>query len=382
MATVKRRTDDRPKPWEVRWRDEAGRQRKRAFARKVEADRFRASIEHSLNTGAYVDPQAGKETFQAYAERWRVAQPHRPNTRDRVKSQLHTHAYPAFGGRPVAALRFSELQGFVTGLELAPSTARSVWRTVRAVFAAAVRDRAIGVDPTLGVKLPELTHAEIVPLTIDQVDALADRIEPRYRGLVVLGAAAGPRQGEAFAVEVDRIDFLRKSVKIDQQLQPQRGGGVVVCPLKSKASYRPVPLGDVAVAELAAHMKAYPPVEVEVLDTTGKRPVHRLARFVFSDAKGRPLVRNRFNDEVWAPARVAAGVPDAGYHDTRHFYASLLIAAGLSPKAVAKLLGHANAAMTLNVYSHLWPSDEDRSRQAIDDAFRRDVPQVRPAKEA
>ena len=39
------------------------------------------------------------------------------------------------------------------------------------------------------------------------------------------------------------------------------------------------------------------------------------------------------------------------------------------PKVVAERLGHANAAMTLNVYAHLWPDDEDRSRQAIDEAL-------------
>jgi integrase len=70
-------------------------------------------------------------------------------------------------------------------------------------------------------------------------------------------------------------------------------------------------------------------------------------------------------------------------HDLRHFFASLLIRAGLSPKVVAKLLGHADASMTLRVYAHLWPDDEDRSRQAVDDAFRRsDVPTVRPSKKA
>ena len=56
-------------------------------------------------------------------------------------------------------------------------------------------------------------------------------------------------------------------------------------------------------------------------------------------------------------------------HDLRHFFASALIRAGLSVKVVAERLGHANAAMTLNVYAHLWEDDEDRSRQAIDDAL-------------
>jgi integrase len=68
-------------------------------------------------------------------------------------------------------------------------------------------------------------------------------------------------------------------------------------------------------------------------------------------------------------ARVTAGLPDSvSFHDLRHFYASTLIAAGCSIKAVQTTLGHATAAMTLDVYSHLFPSDEDRIRDAVEAA--------------
>jgi integrase len=44
----------------------------------------------------------------------------------------------------------------------------------------------------------------------------------------------------------------------------------------------------------------------------------------------------------------------------------VLIAAGLSVKVVSDLLGHTNAAQTLNTYAHLWPTDDERTRQALD----------------
>jgi integrase len=50
----------------------------------------------------------------------------------------------------------------------------------------------------------------------------------------------------------------------------------------------------------------------------------------------------------------------------QHFHASALIRGGLSVKVVSERLGHANAAMTLNVYAHLWP-DDDRTRAALDE---------------
>jgi integrase len=85
---------------------------------------------------------------------------------------------------------------------------------------------------------------------------------------------------------------------------------------------------------------------------------------------------------VWRPAVKRAGLVGVGMHELRHAYASLLIAAGQSVKVVSDRLGHSNVAMTLNVYSHLFPADEDRTRQAVDEAFRRKivpgVPQVCP----
>jgi integrase len=382
VATVKKDPTRKKTPYVVRWRDEAGQQRKRGFGRKVDADRFRAEVEHKLNTGSYVDPKAGRVTLRQYGEQWREAQPHRENTAARTKSQLHRHVYPRLGDRPIAAIRNSEFQGFVTSLDLAPSSVRPLWATLRAIISAAMRDRVIGHDPCQGVKLPELPREEIVPLLMEQVDALADAVPARYRGLVAADAGSGLRQGEAFGVEVRAVNFLRKEIVVDQQVQPTAGGGVVVCPLKNRHSYRTVPVGQVVVDELAAHLAAFPARAVEVLDTAGKRPVRRTARFVFADDAGQPLHRNRFNEDVWAPGRLAAGLPEATMHDLRHFFASLLIRAGMSPKVVAKLLGHADASMTLRVYAHLWPDDDDRSRQAIDDAFRRDVPTMRPTAEA
>lgn len=71
-------------------------------------------------------------------------------------------------------------------------------------------------------------------------------------------------------------------------------------------------------------------------------------------------------------------MPGLGMHMMRHTYASALISAGLSPRVVAERLGHANASLTLNTYSHLWPDDEDRTREAVAAWLSADVPSVCP----
>ena len=67
---------------------------------------------------------------------------------------------------------------------------------------------------------------------------------------------------------------------------------------------------------------------------------------------------------MWIAAAGSLGIPlGNGYHQLRHFYASTLIANGVSVEVVQKRLGHATAKMTLDVYAHLWPEDEDRTHE-------------------
>ncbi|MEV1331497.1 tyrosine-type recombinase/integrase [Micromonospora costi] len=364
MASVEKRDDGRPRPWLVRWRDEAGKQRKRAFTRKVDADRFRSEVEHKLNVGEYIDPKAGRVTFRQYAEQWRQAQPHRPNTAYNKASQLTKHAYPVLGTRPLAAIRPSEIQAWVTGLDLAPSSVRPVYSTVRAIFAAAVRDRLIARSPAdrkdNRISLPELPRKHVVPLTVEQVERILKNLPVAYRLTGLVAAGAGLRQGEVFGLQAVDVDLDARTLKVDRQVQLV-DSRPTVAPLKNRPSYRTVPIGQVLADALKAHLDDRPD------------------GFLFLDAGGGPLHRSRFGDNVWRPAVKAAGLPGVGFHELRHFYASALIRAGLSVKVVSARLGHGNAAETLNTYSHLWPDDEDRTRQAIDDALKAHVPHMRPS---
>jgi hypothetical protein len=147
VASVKKRERDVKTTYVARWRDPAGRQRKRSFGRKVDADRFLITVEHGMLTGSYGDPAAGRVTFREYAEQWRAAQVHRPTTVAHVETMLRRHAYPVLGDRPMSSIRPSEVQAWVKRLStgedrpaLAPATVGVVHGLVAAVFTSAVRD--------------------------------------------------------------------------------------------------------------------------------------------------------------------------------------------------------------------------------------------------
>jgi hypothetical protein len=95
------------KRWQARWRDDQGRQRKQAFERKTDAERFEATVKTQLASGTYVDPSAGDITLQAYAEAWRGRQTHDDASAERVAGILRRHVYSAPAAGPPQAPRRS-----------------------------------------------------------------------------------------------------------------------------------------------------------------------------------------------------------------------------------------------------------------------------------
>jgi integrase len=125
-------------------------------------------------------------------------------------------------------------------------------------------------------------------------------------------------------------------------------------PPKTKAGDRRVPIGLLASRALWRHLSTYR---------------EGIRGHVFSTPRRTEVSRSTASD-LWRAAVEGMGLGDrSGWHDLRHFHASLLIADGRSVPAVAKRLGHKDQAETLATYSHLWPPDEDRSEAAVDAAL-------------
>jgi Phage integrase central domain len=182
--------------WRARWRTPDGKQRSQVFARKLDAQRHLTNVEHQKATGGYVDPSAGKVTFQSYAEEWVTRQVWRPSTTDAIAAAL-ARVFPVIGDRPVAQLRTSELQALVKALSatLAPATVEVTHRAVAAVLKAAVVDRVLTTSPAVGVKLPRVDRPKVQPLDLEQVLALAEAMPVRAGASVLFAAGSGLRMG-------------------------------------------------------------------------------------------------------------------------------------------------------------------------------------------
>jgi integrase len=210
---------------------------------------------------------------------------------------------------------------------------------------------------------------KVTPWPAGQVLNLHRALPARYRIAATIAAGCGLRQGEVFGLAVDDVEFLGRTLPVVRQVKLVRGKLIFALPKGRKT--RDIPLPETVATELAAHITAFPPLEISLpWETPNGEPT--TARLLLYTRERRALDRHHFNAYVWKTALAAAGIEPSranGMHALRHFYASVLLDAGESIKSLSEYLGHSDPGFTLRTYTHLLPTSEQRTRQAVDRAL-------------
>jgi integrase len=201
------------------------------------------------------------------------------------------------------------------------------------------------------VRLPKITRGEPRFLDHGQVVELAAAAEP-YGLLVRVLAYTLLRWGEMSALRVGSLDLVRRRMRVKSGFVEVRGKLVEGTPETHQV--RTVPLPRFLVDEIAAYVEGKGHDEL-----------------VFTTSTGTPLRNTNFRRRHWDKAVEAAGLDGLTPHDLRHTAASLAVAAGANVKAVQRMLGHASATMTLDVYAGLFGDDLDTVADLLDEAARR-----------
>lgn len=371
--------------------------RSRSFATRKAAAAYSAELRAMETRGTFVDPDAGKTKLGPYALQVLAARPDEPATKARDASILRTHILPEFGERDIGAITHSNIQTWVTRLATRRSaaTTREAYRLLHLVIKTAVRDRVIGNDPCLDVKLPKrakLTAAagDFPMLTARQFAAVLREIPDRYRAAAALSYGCGLRWGETAALTVRDFTGLASgpmSVSVERTLQ-EIGGEYAIKPRpKTEAGRRTVPLPDWVAAIVRRHITVYEREledflivnEVEGFVSRGYARLYILRpalvrtglmgtvrRVGTGVGEGPPVWLATWTDReginrtetfpteikaIRAIARRHYAAPSS-WHGLRHAYVSSLVTAGLDPVHVALAAGHADPAFTLRTYAH------------------------------
>ena len=368
MGSVRKRESGR---WEARYRDIADRQRGKTFRTKREAEQFLERVGADIQRGDWIDPQAARTTFGAWATDWLATTVHlREGTKAGYESLLDNHILPAFGSVPVGRIDKLAVKAWVAErvkAGMGAGTVRNAFAVLRQVLDAAVDGGGLRRNPCHGVDLPRPKREEMHFASHDDIASLAQAVEhpvdargrprgdyPAYGLFVLLDAYTGLRFGEMAALRRKRVDILRRRIEVAESVD-ELNGRLIYTGTKTYET-RSVPVPAFLAESLGAHMT-----------TVAASPTS----LMFTSPAGEPLRNGNFVARHFKPAVRQAGLPEGfRFHDLRHTHAAFLVAEGAHPLAIMKRLGHSSIQVTHDRYGHLFPHLEAGLTDALDVAGR------------
>jgi integrase len=328
----------------VRYRVATKPTMKRGFKTKRDAQRWLHKMEVDKETGQYVAPKLGRITVGELADRWlaRKQRATAPSHYRMLESAWRVHVQPQWGSTAVADVDLLGVEEWITDLGTNGAGATTVLRAhgvLSGILADAVKGKRLAANPARGVEnLPRKTARRHVYLTADDVARLADE-SGEHRALVLTLAYTGIRWGEAVALRVRDIEFLRRRLSVSENAV-QLGVDHAVGITKGRKA-RSVPVHEFVCEELSRQC-------------AGKGPDDLVFGF-----DGNYLPRPKSSGGWFAAAVRRAEVQTITPHDLRHSCASLAVSAGVNVLALQRMLGYTSAKMTLDTYSDLFDDDLD-----------------------
>ncbi|GAB3909115.1 hypothetical protein GCM10029964_110150 [Kibdelosporangium lantanae] len=363
--------------YKVRYIDPDGEEKSRTFPDKCksQAEAFLVSVESDKLEGRYVNPNAGKITFKDHAESWLKGQSSDAATRQTLTSRLRSQLYPFFGKKPISSITPAVVRDWLGHMQeknLEKRYQALLFDSLSSIMNAAVEDKRIRSNPckARSVKKPRPENRKVIPWPESRLRALQLALTPENKLIAPLGAGLGLRQGEILAFSPDDVDRSAMTVNLVRQIRVVSRTLVFAPPKGGKTRTIPLPQG--VLDEIDAHVDTFGITQVTLpwLQPAG-RPTTASLMVIRED--GRPWYGDLYTKVVWKSAFKRAGVEYRdrvdGMHAMRHMYASVLLAQGVSVKELAEYLGHADASITLETYTHLMPSSYDRARKAVNAVF-------------
>ena len=350
MARIEQRG---PKRYRVRyWAD--GAEHSETFRKKSEAKDFAERVEADKSRDLWHDPRKGRiplaDVWDDYRREAETTGRPAATTLAKWTSTWRAHVFPALGRRQIARIRRLDVKQLRENV-LAKSSAyqaNEALRLVHLLLARAVDAEDIPFNRAARVRHVKVDRKRPRVLTPGELDRLADAIGPEWRALIYLDGYAALRWSELVAVEVEQIDFLRRTLRVDRRINEVNGRLVPVRETKTGAKgTRTIALPAIVVAELSAHLKR-----------AGIK-----SGLVFRAAKGGAVRRHNFRKRVWLPAVARAGLDGFTARHLRHTGASLVLEAGGTLKDVSERLGHTTTRMADELYVELY---QERGRAIAD----------------
>ncbi|MBK3800978.1 tyrosine-type recombinase/integrase [Azospirillum brasilense] len=398
MASVRKRTLPSGKAvWQVDYKDQGGKRRSRQFKTKKEAESYETKVRGEVVSGIHT-PDSTSITVAEAAKLWLETcegESLQASTLKGYREYVKLHIVPKLGAVKVSRLTRPQVEVFKDELLKARSrvTARKLVATLGAILKDAMRRGLLAHNVAAGVMVKERRAEDFdeADSNVDAVDRIPSKEEVRimlekatelwpliitendtktgepktraipWRPLVTVTAFTGMRISEVLGLTWQNVDLRAGLVKVRKRVDFQRQVG----PVKSKMGRREIPIPPAVVQLLREWKMACPPSEMGLV-------------FPFWD--GKPMHYNVARKQCLRPLLIACGLvekpkatqkpdegekldpkPVYGFHDLRHFAASMFIELGWNAKRIQVLMGHSTITMTFDLYGHLLDRQADHS---------------------
>ena len=332
---------------------------------KKDAQQYLTAALRERDLGSFAKPSS--EPLGAYLDRW-LETAARPKLKARTyrdyETLLKRYVRPSLEGRPLAKVTPLDMQavyGKIIEKGLSARTVRYTHAVLRSALQQAVKWRLLAYNPADSVELPRQSRKEIKVLSTVQTRALLRAADKdRIGALFALAVTAGPRPSEYLALKWTDLNIKAGAIVVTRSLEWLQGGGWQFAETKRSRSRRTIKLQAHVLGALKKHKAAQEEARVEAKDRWTDNGL------IFTTRTGGPLDERNVAQQDFIRVLNAAKLPtDFRLYDLRHTAATLALAAGVQPKVVSEMLGHASAAFTLDVYSHLLPHMQDSAAAKV-----------------
>lgn len=331
------------------WDDGEGRRRK-SFRTKDAATAYLASQVTDMNRGDYVAPNLAATTLADLWPRFkRLKSTKAKSTRDGYQYAWEGYIRDKWGMTQIRDLKGKQVEEWIAGLKtknekpISASWQHKILLTMKGLCELAIDDKIMVRNPLKRARPAAQPQAERRYLDVAQADALAEAIKPHDTFLWVM-LMTGMRRGEAAGLKVSDFDARRKRLRIHRDIDVD---GLEDATKSGRHRDAPVHGELLKMVKAAAKGKDRPD-------------------YLFPSPSGKPWTRDSWRSR-WEKARVVTGIHDLDTHELRHTAVSWAIQSGANVKAVQRMVGHASASITLDVYGHLWDDELDLVAQRMGD---------------
>jgi integrase len=264
---------------------------------------------------------------------------HRTTTRGVLDNSL----IPQFGPRPVNEIKKGDILAFRSSLaklpgiknkeSLSASRINHIMTPLRMILTEAA-DRYEFAPAFINIKPLRVGKTDVQPFTMQEVQDILRTVRADFRNYYIVRFFTGTRTGEIDGLKWQYVDFERRTISIketivnDYEETPKTG-----------ESERDIQMSQMVFDALLAQHKV-----------TGQ------GVYVFATSAGTPISHRNISKRVWYPLLRLLGLKKRVPYQTRHTYATLMLASGEAPEWIARQMGHTTTEMLFRVYSRFIPN--------------------------